>query len=48
VAYKNVRDAVTDVIAGRTAYFISRLVTAAEKFRILAVTSHRRRDSGRP
>ena len=42
VAYKNIGDAVTDVVAGRTDYFIAPLVTAAgmnERLRILGVTS---------
>lgn len=42
VAYKNIGDAMTDVIAGRTDYFISPLVTAAgmtDRLRILGVTS---------
>jgi len=47
VAYKNIGDAITDVIAGRTDYFISPLVTAVgmnEKLRVLGVTSAARSD----
>jgi tripartite-type tricarboxylate transporter receptor subunit TctC len=45
VAYKNIGDAISDVISGRTDYFISPLVAAAgmkDRLRILGVTSSTR------